>query len=161
MLVLHFVPTPERAIAEMLRVVRPGGVVAATVWDTYGGMPSQRMFWDTFAAIEPDASSKRSPSMMRPMTFPGQMADAFRAVGLERVTETTLAIRMDFSHFDDYWVPLIHGQGPLASYLATLPDSTTERVRNSVYQAYLCGEPDGPRSFASVAWAVKGLVPGR
>lgn len=46
MLVLHFVTEPDRAIAEMLRVVRPGGTVAATVWDIFGGMPALRMFWD-------------------------------------------------------------------------------------------------------------------
>src|ERR1043165_5215451 len=68
----------------------------------------------------PGATGKRSPSMMRPMTFPGQMAGAFRAAGFEQVTETMLTIRMDFTSFDDYWVPLINGQGSLASYLATL-----------------------------------------
>ena len=55
MLVLHFVSDAHQAVAEMLRVVRPGGIVAATVWDTFGGMPSQRIFWDTSAAIEPSA----------------------------------------------------------------------------------------------------------
>jgi SAM-dependent methyltransferase len=161
MLVLHFVPTPERAVAEMLRVVRPGGIVAATVWDTFGGMPSQRMFWDTIAAIEPSALGRRSASLVRPMTFPGEMARAFRAAGLERITEATLTIRMGFANFDDYWVPLINGQGTLAAYLSTLPDGVPERVQNSVRQAYLSGQPDGPRSFASVAWAVKGTVPSR
>ena len=72
MLVLHFVPAPELAIAEMLRVVRPGGIVAAAVWDTFGGMPSQRMFWDTFAAIEPAALVRRSRSLVRPMTLSGR-----------------------------------------------------------------------------------------
>jgi ubiquinone/menaquinone biosynthesis C-methylase UbiE len=47
MLVLHFVTDPERAVFEMRRVVRSGGVVAATVWDNFGGQPATRMFWDT------------------------------------------------------------------------------------------------------------------
>jgi hypothetical protein len=54
---------------------------------------------------------------------------------------------MEFSKFDDYWLPLINGQGTLAAFLST--------------PAYLCDQPDGPRSFASVAWAVKGTVPSR
>ncbi|SRR6266702_2090946 len=161
MLVLHFVPTPDQAIAEMLRVVRPGGIVAATVWDTFGGMPSQRMFWDTIAAIEPGALGRRGLSLVRPMTFPGEMARTFLAAGLEQITEATLAIRMDFANFDDYWVPLINGQGTLAAYLSALPEGVSERVQTSVRQAYLSDQPDGPRSFASVAWAVKGTVPGR
>ena len=159
MLVLHFVPTPEQAVAEMLRVVRPGGVVAATVWDTFGGMPSQRMFWDTFAAIEPTALGRRGLALVRPMTFQGEMARAFTAAGLENITEATLTIRMDFMNFDDYWIPLINGQGTLAAFLSTLPQGVPERVQAAVRQAYLSEQPDGPRSFASVARAVKGTVP--
>ena len=55
LLVLHFIPETERAVGEMCRVVRPGGTVAATVWDTFGGMPNQRMFWDTAAMLDPAA----------------------------------------------------------------------------------------------------------
>ncbi|CAN5401882.1 class I SAM-dependent methyltransferase [soil metagenome] len=160
MLVLHFVPTPQKAVAEMLRVVRPGGIVAAAVWDTFGGMPSQRMFWDTFAAIEPAAHVRRGVALVRPMTLPGELSRSFTAAGLENVIETTLTIRMDFSNFDDYWLPLINGQGTLAAFLSTLPQDVPERVRTAVYQAYLSDQPDGPRSFASVAWAAKGTVPG-
>jgi hypothetical protein len=158
---LHFVSTPDRAVAEMFRVVRPGGTIAATVWDTFGGMPSQRMFWDTFTAIEPTALSRRGPSLVKPMTFPGEMTRAFVAAGLEQVTEATLTIRMDFANFDDYWIPLLNGQGTLAALLSTLPQAVQERVQSAVRQAYLSEQPDGPRSFASVAWAVKGIVPGR
>src|ERR1044072_5401379 len=44
LLVLHFVPDAVTAISEMVRVVKQGGVVAGAVWDTFGGMPSLRMF---------------------------------------------------------------------------------------------------------------------
>jgi ubiquinone/menaquinone biosynthesis C-methylase UbiE len=60
MLVLHFVPDADRAVAEMRRVVRPGGVAAATVWDNFGGQPGIRMFWDILAAIEPQADTRRN-----------------------------------------------------------------------------------------------------
>lgn len=161
MLVLHFVPTPELAIAEMLRVVRPDGIVAATVWDTFGGMPSQRMFWDTLAAIEPAAHVRRSLSLMRPMTAPGELMRGFLAAGLDNIAEQALTIRMDFANFDDYWIPLINGQGSLAEFLSSLRQGVPKRVEGAVRQAYLSGQPDGPRSFASVAWAVKGTVPTR
>ncbi len=159
MLVLHFVSDPVQAVREMRRVVRPGGVVAATVWDTFGGMPSQRMFWDTVAAIEPSALGRRGLSLVRPMTFPHEMTRAFVDAGLQQVAEATLTIRMDFAEFDDYWVPLINGQGTLAAFLSGLPDGVAEKVQAGVRQAYLCDRPDGPRSFASVAWAAKGTVP--
>ena len=160
MLVLHFVSDPHQAVAEMFRVVRPGGVIAATVWDTFGGMPSQRIFWDTIAAIEPGAFGRRGAALIKPMTFPGEMMRAFSVAGLEQISETTLAIRMDFADFDDYWLPLINGQGTLAAFLSTLSEGVQERVRAGTRDAYLCDLPDGPRSFASVAWAVKGTVPG-
>ena len=161
MLVLHFVSDPHQAVGEMLRVVRPGGIVAATVWDTFGGMPSQRIFWDTIAAIEPRALARRGAAVARPMTFPGEMTRAFVDAGLQQIAEATLTIRMEFAKFDDYWLPLINGQGTLAAFLSTLPEAVSEKVQASVRQAYLCDQPDGPRSFASVAWAVKGTVPTR
>jgi hypothetical protein len=124
-------------------------------------MPSQRMFWDIFAAIEPAALVRRGLSLVRPMTFPGEMTRGFAAAGLENIIEVTLTIRMDFANFDDYWIPLINGQGTLAAFFSALPQGVPERVQGAVRQAYLSDQPDGPRSFASTAWAVKGTVPTR
>ena len=159
MLVLHFVSDPEQAVAEMRRVVRPGGVAAATVWDTYGGMPSLRMFWDIIAAIEPRATDRRNAVAIRPMTQAGELLRTFSKIGFSEVTETMLTIRMDFANFDDYWIPLLGGQGTHAEFLASLPESTRQQIETAVRAGYLCSQPDGPRSFASVAWAVRGVVP--
>jgi SAM-dependent methyltransferase len=52
LLVLNFIPAAGKAIGEMVRVTRPGGVVAAAVWDFRGGLPHQRVFLDTAAAID-------------------------------------------------------------------------------------------------------------
>lgn len=161
MLVLHFVAEPERAIAEMLRVVRPGGVVAATVWDTFGGMPWLRMFWDTAAAIDSVASQRRHPSLIRPMTQPGQLRRAFSQAGFVDVVETILTIRTDFANFADYWVPLMTGQGKHSEFMSSLPEATRQRIEDEVRAGYLCNQPDGPRSFASLAWAVRGIAPAR
>jgi ubiquinone/menaquinone biosynthesis C-methylase UbiE len=159
MLVLHFVSDPERAIAEMRRVVRPGGVGAATVWDNFGGMPSVRMFWDTAAAVEPRAIDRRVSALVRRMTEPGEMRHAFSEAGFRDVAETMLTIRMDFANFDDYWIPTITGQGTHAEFMASLTEPARQRIEAAVREAYLCNRPDGPRSFPSVAWAVRGVVP--
>jgi SAM-dependent methyltransferase len=158
LLVLHFVPDASKAISEMVRVVRPGGVVAAAVWDTLGGMPSRRLFWDTVAAIHPAAEHRRSDVLVRPMTRPHELESAFQQAGLSDVSATLLTIRMEFENFEDFWIPAINGQGTQGEFLAGLPKSTQRQIESGVKAAYLLGLPDGPRSFASSAWAVRGMV---
>lgn len=159
MLVLHFVADSQRAIDEMRRVVRLGGVAAATVWDTFGGMPALRIFWDTAAAVEATAITRRASSIVRPMASSGELRSGFLRAGFVDVSDGMLTIRMDFDFFEDYWHPLLTGQGTVRDFLAGLPDLTRAQIENGVREAYLGGRPDGPRSFASVAWAVRGTVP--
>lgn len=160
LLMLHFVPKADLAIAEMRRVARPGAVVGAAVWDARGGFVASRMFFDTAAALDPKAAERRARNYTRPMTRPGELAQAWRAAGFNNVVETTLVIRMDFASFDDYWAPYIGKEGPQAEYVATLGDADRDRLRCAVQSAYVDGEPDGPRSYAALAWAVKGNAPG-
>jgi len=159
LLVLHFVPNAEKAIAEMGRVARPGAVVAAAVWDARGGMSASRMFFDTAAALDRKAVERRARNYTRPMTRPGELGRAWRAAGFDQVTETALNIRMEFTSFEDYWAPYEGQDGPGAEYVATLADSDRVKLRDAVRLAYLDGESDGPRSYAAVAWAVKGVAP--
>ena len=93
------------------------------------------------------------------MTRPGELAKAWLAAGFNDVVETTLSIRMEFAAFDDYWAPVVGKDGPQAEYVATLSDVERARLRDAVRLAYVDGEPDGPRSYAAVAWAVKGIAP--
>lgn len=160
LLVLHFVFDAPKAIAEMRRVVRPGGIVAAAVWDHMGGMPGMRMMLDTAAMLDENARAFRQDYCFRPMTAPDEMHNSFVAQGLENVTQTSLLIRMDYQSFEDYWMPFAGGDGPLGAYVAGLEPSLRARVEAAVREAYEAGRPDGPRSFASVAWACRGVVPG-
>jgi SAM-dependent methyltransferase len=160
LLVLHFVPRAEQAIAEMRRVARPGAVVGAAVWDARGGYIANRIFFDTAAALDPKANERRARNYTRPMTRPGELARAWLAAGFGNVVETTLSIRMEFASFDDYWAPADGKDGPQAEYVATLGNVERARLRDAVRLAYLDGEPDGSRSYAAVAWAVKGTAPG-
>ena len=68
--------------------------------------------------------------------------------------------RMEFASFEDYWAPYLGRQAGAASYVATLSEEQRTKLRNHVRLAYLDGEVDGPRSYAAIAWAVKGTVPG-
>ena len=145
LLLLHFVPSASAAIAEMRRVAKPGATVGAAVWDARGGFVANRMFFDTAAALDPKAGEpRRARNYTRPMTRPGEMVDAWRAAGLQEVVGTTLAIRMAFSSFDDYWARYEGEDGPGAAYLATLMQAERATLRDAVKRAYVDGEPDGP-----------------
>lgn len=159
LLVLHFVPQPERAIAEMRRVAKPGAVVGAAVWDARGGFVANRMFFDTAAALDPNANERRARSYTRPMTRPGELAAAWTAAGFTDVTETTLGIRMEYANFADYWAPYAGKDGPGAEYVTTLGEAERSRLKETVRAAYLDGEADGARSYAALAWAVRGIAP--
>jgi SAM-dependent methyltransferase len=159
LLVLQFIPEPARAIAEMRRVTRPGGVVAAAVWDSYGGMVIQRMFWDTAAVLDPAGAAARAHSLSRPITREGAMKAAWQAAGLVDVAETSLTIRMDYACFDDWWEPIAGGEGSLGAYVLTLSATLRATLEKHLRAAYESGEPDGPRSFAATAWACRGTVP--
>jgi ubiquinone/menaquinone biosynthesis C-methylase UbiE len=159
LLVLHFVPEAGKAVAEMRRVVRSGGVVAAAVWDHLGGMPGMRMMVDTVAACSEAGRQLRARYCFQPMMQPGEMKRTFLEQGLADVTETQLMIRMDYLSFDDYWAPIAAGEGPLGRYVATLDAAERARTDAAVRDAYEAGRSDGPRSFANVAWACRGIVP--
>lgn len=159
LLVLHFIPESEQAVREMSRVTRPGGVVAATVWDSYGGMSYQRMFWDTAAVLDPSAAAARHESYFKPLTQPGEMRALWTKVGLAEVAEVPLLIRMDFQNFEDFWRPYAEGEGPLGKYVTGLDDSRRTAFEHELRAAYEADEPDGPRSFAAVGLACRGVVP--
>lgn len=159
LLVLHFVPETAGAIAQMRRVVRPGGVVAATVWDHYGGMPGMRMVVDTLAALSEAGRQLRARYMFQPMMQPGEMKQAFVSAGLGEVEETQLLVRMDYADFDDLWAPIAAGEGPIGRFAGALEPAARERATTEVRDAYLSGRTDGPRSFANIAWACRGMVP--
>jgi SAM-dependent methyltransferase len=159
LLMLHFVPEPGRAIAEMRRVAKAGSTVGAAVWDARGGFVANRMFFDTAAALDAAAAERRARNYTRPMTRPGDLAAAWRAAGWRDGTETVLGIRMEFSSFADYWTPYNGREGPGAEYVRTLDEAARDRLHDALRSAYLDGEADGPRSYAALAWAVKGTVP--
>ena len=159
-LVLQFVTDPEKAIREMARVVRPGGVVAAAVWNSGGGMPHQRMFWDTAALLDPAAGPRRDAAFTRKMTRRRDLSAGFEAAGLVQVTEDAATIWMDFTDFADFWGPLEGGEGTLGKYVTGLDGAAAGRLADALRAAYVSGEADGPRSFACTAGLCRGVVPG-
>ena len=126
MLVLNFVPDPAAALQQMIRVTRPGGVVAAAVWDYGEGMQMLRTFWDAAVALDPAAAPRDERHM--PLCTRGALADLWRTHGLHDVDEQPLTIEMAFESFDDYWQPFLCGQGPAGVYVSSLAESAAAGV---------------------------------
>ena len=158
-LVLNFVPDPAAALAEMRRVTRPNGLVAATVWDFRGGLVYQRMFWDTATVLDPAAATVRDRLFSAPLALPDGLPKLFAQAGLRGVQLQSVTIRMDYASFDDYWEPLCGGQGPVGTYVVQLAPTLRARIIDAVRLAYLSGAPDGPRSLTATAWLTSGFVP--
>jgi trans-aconitate methyltransferase len=151
LLVLQFVPDRAAAVAELARVTKPGGIIAAAMWDFTGGFAFLRAFADTVAATEPDGEAFRARYWSDPVGSPGRLGALLAAAKLHDVTEQDLVIRQDFEHFADWWDPWLTGQGIAGAFVAALPPERLPRVEALARRAYLAGAPDGPRSFVAVA----------
>jgi SAM-dependent methyltransferase len=158
-LVLNFVPDAGAALREMRRVTRCGGTVAAAVWDFRGGLVYQRLFWDTASGIDPRAADARDRLFSGALALPDGLPNLFNAAGITEVQRGSLTIRMNYANFDDYWQPLLGGQGPVGTYVTSLDEDLRRRIAEAVKRAYCSGAPDGERSLTATAWAVRGRVP--
>jgi len=155
MLVLQFIPDAARAVAEMCRVVRPGGTVIAAVWDIFG-LPHILWLANIAAVLDPSVDLKwLSP----PLTAANEMAGLWRELRLQHVEQSSLLIRMEYHCFDNYWTPFARGEGPLGRLIASLWDNIRSALADYLRNAYLSSRPDGPRSIPYVAWACRRTVP--
>lgn len=158
LLVLQFIPQGDRVVGEMRRVTRPGGIVAAATWDTVT-MPIHRIVFEAAAQVDPRARQIRNDGCARPMANADGLLASWQRSGLAHVVPDKLTVSMDFASFADFWAPVEGSDGPYAQYFHSLDDGLKASVRESVRAAYLDGAPDGPRSWPSHAWVVKGVVP--
>jgi SAM-dependent methyltransferase len=159
LLALNFMSNPAQALSCMRQVTRQGGTIAAAVWDFPGGLVYQRIFWDTAAALDPEADRARARHFSSPLVRPGELAAALREAGLHDVHAASLTIRMGYADFTDYWEPIANAQGPVGDYVKRLAPKHLDRLAAAVRRAYLAGAADGPRSMAATAWAARGVVP--
>ena len=154
-LVLNFIPHPERALAEMTRVTRSGGVVAVYVWDYAEGMGFIRHFFD--AAIELDSEAVEHDEGPRfPICRPDALHQLFESTGLQDAEVRAIEVPTVFHDFDDYWSPFLAGQGPAPSYAMSLGDEHRAALRERI-RAGLPFNSDGSIPLSARAWAARGI----
>lgn len=149
-LVVHFMSDPVAGLAEMRRITRPGGVVAACVWDHAGGKGPLGLFWQAARELDPEVHDESDLAGARE----GHLAELFTAAGLHDVESTTLSADLELPGFDAWWEPFTRGVGPAGAYVATL-DSVGHAALRERCRAML---PDGPFTLPARAWAARGVV---
>lgn len=153
-LVLNFIPDPPGALSEMCRVLRPGGTVAAYVWDYAGEMQMLRRFWDAAVALFPEAA-ERDEGRIFAICRPERLAELFGAAGLDAVETGALDVPTVFADFDDYWSPFLLAQGPAGAFCAGLAREDRERLRERL-ERDLPAAADGSLRLLARAWTVRG-----
>ena len=147
-LVVHFMPDPLTGLAEMARVTRAGGVVAACVWDFAGDRAPISAFWQ--AAREVDADVRDESEL--PGARAGHLTELFEVVGLRDVQETDLLVSIELPTFDDWWEPFELRVGPAGAYVGTLAEEERAAIRERC-RRILGGEPF---TVTAAAWAARG-----
>lgn len=147
-LVVHFMTDPVAGIGQMARMTRPGGVVAACVWD--GPTGALAPFWDAVHVIDPDAQDEALLSG----AHRGHLTEIFDAAGLRNVTEDAIAIDVLHPSFEEWWEPYTFGVGPAGDYVQRLDDEGRGMLKTVARERL----GDGPFTVTATAWAARGTV---
>jgi SAM-dependent methyltransferase len=149
-LVVHFMADPVAGLREMARVTRPGGRVAATVWDYEGRTGPLSTFWAAVKDLDPTEAGES----LRAGTREGQLASLLREAGLREVTDGRIAVTSRFGSFEEWWEPYTLGVGPAGSYVASLESAARDRLRDRCASLL----PDPPFEVGAAAWFAVGVV---
>jgi SAM-dependent methyltransferase len=154
-LVLNFVPEPEAAVTEMARAARPGGTVAAYVWDFAGERQFQRYFWQAATALDP-AAIEYEQRMQFPLCHPEPLATLFGSAGLQDVAVQAIDVPAVFQDLDDYWQPFLLGGSAVAQRYASSLDEGQRTALRAQLRSILPMADDGSMQLLARAWAVRG-----
>ena len=147
-LVVHFMADPVLGLREMGRVTRPGGVVAACVWDHAGGRGPLAVFWRAVRELDPAAEDESGLAGVRE----GHLAALFAQAGLGGTQGTTVTVRVRHASFEQWWEPFTLGVGPAGAYVASLTPDRRAALREQCRRLL----PAGPVEISASAWAATG-----
>ncbi len=151
-LVVHFMTDAAAGTREMVRVTRPGGVVAACVWDFAGGRAPQSLFFSALGSVVTGIDDESHRVGARA----GDLAALLREAGCTRIEESELTVDVEYPGFDEWWTPYTFGVSPAGKQLEALPDLERDAVKAR------CAEllPHSPFTITATAWSARGEVAG-
>jgi SAM-dependent methyltransferase len=151
-LVVAFMQDADAGVREMARVTKPGGVVAACMWDTRDGMMMLRHFWTAAKQLDPGVSGEH----VLVGTKEGALADLLAGAGLSDVEDGAISAQASYESFDDWWEPFTFGIGPAGGYCVSLDDEQRAALREACRTEL--GDPTGPFTLDARAWYARGRV---
>jgi SAM-dependent methyltransferase len=154
---LNYIPDPGQGLEEFCRVTRCGGTVAVYVWDYAQGARFLREFWDAAIAIDGEAATFDQARRF-PLCTPEGLRSLFARAELEDVNLQPLDVVTRFSSFDDYWEPLLTGQGSAPNYLARRDKKIQAAIRERL-RTVLPLNSQGAVELPARAWAIRGRRP--
>ena len=149
-LVVHFMSDPAAGVAEMMRVTRQDGVVAACVWDHAGGQGPLSVLWEAARELDPEVEDESRLLGTRE----GDLARLFESVVLREVEATALSVGVEHPSFEEWWEPFTLGVGPAGAYVTGLEPERRAQLREHCRELL----PDAPFVLTARAWAARGLA---
>lgn len=154
-LVIFFVPEPAKGVAEMVRVLAPGGLAAAYAWDMHGGGFPYNPLRLIINELGYSVPAPPSPEASRIEV----MQALWQAAGLTEVQTKVIEVQRTYASFDDYW-RIVLGGPSVGATLASMAPADVEKLKATL-RATLPTAADGSISYSARAHAVKGRVPGQ
>lgn len=149
-LVVHFMKDPVAGLAEMARVTRPNGIVAACVWDHGGHQGPLSLFWRAARELDPSVDDESNLAGARE----GHLAELFAAAGLRDIEASVVTASLEHPTFESWWEPFTRGVGPAGAHVASFDPARQVELRERCRS--LAGE--APFVVTARAWAARGLV---
>jgi ubiquinone/menaquinone biosynthesis C-methylase UbiE len=154
-LVINFIPDRSRALSEMRRVARAGGIVAGYVWDFAAELspsgPLRRGMRQCGADV-PQIPGAVHSSL-------GALMTSFEQAGFEKIETRTIELTLPYSDFDDFWQAQTPSYLPATKMIGAMTKSERARLMETV-RAGLPVRPDGRIEYSARANAIKACVPG-
>ncbi|WP_172330180.1 class I SAM-dependent methyltransferase [Mangrovicoccus sp. HB161399] len=155
-LVLNFLPDRAAGLAEMQRVLRPGGLLSFYVWDyPGGGIGFIDAFWKAAAVLDPNAADLDEGARFPFCTRDG-LAGLMAGAGLADPEMEAIEIVTEFPDFEAFWHPFTLGAGPAPGYCLGLPPEGRAALKSLLEERLDTG---GPVRLPARAWGVKARRP--